>query len=58
MTTSTITRSADNRVKCYRTNGTCYAVVSPSQWRDLREHGRLDAWLDEQRESGVVIDLN
>lgn len=42
---------------CYRPNGTCYAVISPSEWVALRKAGRLDAELKKRRDSGTVIEV-
>lgn len=42
---------------CYRDNGTCYAVLSPSEWVTLRKAGRLDAELKRRRDSGAVIEV-
>lgn len=47
----------DSRIRCYRPDGTCYAVVSPTQWAHLRETGKLAGWLDRQRESGVILEV-
>lgn len=46
----------DTRIKCFRPNGTCYAVVSPLRWQELRDKKRLDKFLEEERDSGIVID--
>lgn len=45
----------DNRIFCYRPNGTVYAVFSPTEWADLRKRGVLDAELAKRRESGEII---
>jgi len=45
----------DNRIFCYRPDGTCYAVLSPHQWSTLRAEKRLEAWLQHERESGVIV---
>jgi hypothetical protein len=45
----------DNRVFCYRPDGTCYAVLSPYQWQHLRDMKHLESWLTRERESGIVI---
>lgn len=47
----------DSRMKCFRPDGTCYAVLTPTRWRDLRSHSKLTAHLTRERESGVVIAL-
>ena len=47
----------DNRLFCYRPNGTCYAVLTPSEWKELRQAKQLDAELKRRRDSGVVIEV-
>ncbi len=39
----------DNSIHCYRPSGALYAVLSRSEWKRLREQGKLDAYLDKQR---------
>ena len=46
----------DTRVKCFRPNGTCYAVVSPLRWEELRAKKRLDSFLEHERDSGVILE--
>jgi hypothetical protein len=45
----------DNRVHCYRPDGTKYAVLSPFRWAELRSEKCLESWLQRERESGVII---
>lgn len=45
----------DNRVFCYRADGSCYAVLSAAQWRTLRKAGKLDEFLAKQRDAGQVV---
>jgi hypothetical protein len=45
----------DNRIFCYRADGSCYAVFSPHEWRELRSRGQLDRELKRRRESGVRL---
>jgi hypothetical protein len=45
----------DNRVFCYRPDGSCYAVVAASEWRKMRRAGTLDAFLAKQRDAGQVV---
>jgi hypothetical protein len=47
----------DGRIFCYRPNGTCYAVLTPSEWKKLRHAKTLDAELQRRRESGVIIEV-
>ena len=47
----------DPRVRCYRPDGTCYAILSPAQWADLRKRRKLAGWLAQERESGIVLDV-
>lgn len=51
-------RGVDPRIRCYRTDGTCYAILGPSEWTAMRKQGRLQKWLDKQNKSGVVIDAH
>lgn len=47
----------DNRMFCYRPNGTCYAILTPAEWERLRKAGRLDAELARRRASGEVLEV-
>ena len=53
--TPTDKRLQDHNIYCYRRNGKLYAVVSSNKWRELREKGKLNSFLDKQRKSDVVI---
>lgn len=46
-----------NSMRCYRPNGTCYAILTPSEWTTLRNAGKLDAELKRRRDSGVVLEV-
>lgn len=46
-----------NAMRCYRPNGTCYAILTPSEWTALRNAGKLDAELKRRRDSGVVLEV-
>ena len=46
----------DTRIKCYRTDGTCYAVLSVFRWTELRDKKKLEAFLEKERDSGIIID--
>jgi len=46
----------DNNIYCYRPNGEVYAALSPGKWKQLREQGKLDSFLDKQRRSGSMND--
>ncbi len=56
--TPTDKRPSDPNIYCYRPNGELYVVVSRSEWKRLREQGKLDSFLDKRRKSGVVITHN
>lgn len=54
----------DSRIRFYRPVndgkggyrlGSCYAILSLNRVAQLRKEKRLESWLHEQRESGVVI---
>jgi hypothetical protein len=47
---------AETAMFCYRPNGTCYAVIAPSEWTALRKAGKLEAEL-KRRDSGTVIEV-
>jgi len=47
--TLTDNRPPDGNVYCYRPGGALYAVLSRSKWKSLREQGKLESFLDEQR---------
>ena len=53
--TPTDNRPPDGNVYCYRPGGELYVVVPRSQWKSLREKGKLDSFLSAQRKSGAVI---
>lgn len=36
--------------------GSCYAIVSPARWAELRKQKRLDSFLRDQRESGAIVE--
>lgn len=47
--------ATDNRIFCYRADGSCYAVLSAAQWRTLRKSRKLDEFLAKQRDAGQVV---
>ena len=59
-------RPIDSRVKFFRAIndpkgylvGSCYAVLSPTEFTFMRKNKTLEPWLESQRESGVVIRLS
>lgn len=46
-----------NAMRCYRPNGTCYAILTPSEWTTLRDSGRLESELKRRRDSGVILEV-
>ena len=47
--TPTDKRLPDSNIYCYRPNEELYAVISSSKWNRLREQGKLNSFLDNQR---------
>ena len=47
--TPTDKRPQDQSVYCRRPSGEIYAVLSPAEWKRLREEEKLNSYLDEQR---------
>lgn len=47
----------DNRISCYRPDGTRYAILARAEWQRLRAHGKLEEHLKTRRESGEIISL-
>jgi len=56
--TPTDTLPQDHNLHYYHANGGRYAVLSPRQWRSLRKQRKLDSFLEQCRDSGVVITLD
>ncbi len=53
--TPTDIRPPDSNMYCFHQSGEIYAVLSLRKWRRLRRQGQLDSFLEQERESGVVI---
>ena len=53
--TPTVQRPPNDDIYYYRVNGDLYVVVPRSQWKRLREQGKLESFLDKRRKSGVVV---
>ena len=45
----------DNRIFFRRPDLSCYAVLTPGRVDELRKRKKLDAFLNRERESGVII---